>query len=181
MCYTCGAGNRAHGQRLKRVPPWHGGRRFCDWGSGSQAVHADSDGRIDRFISAAGSKAPALTLKLHELMPGEPYLLGMFLTGAYQEVRSFRPALTCLTWYSAVTINRARQLRILTVRLCRCSSRGHAVLGPQDASGWYAFCLQVSGRGNHCLQPCKACAVTVPCAACRSWVRPTTCLALSMW
>ena len=56
-------------------------------------AHADSDGRIDRFISAAGSKAPASALMLHELVPGEPYLLGMFLTGAYQEVRSCRPAL----------------------------------------------------------------------------------------
>ena len=54
-----------------------------------QALCADSDGRIDTFISAAGSKAPASTLKLHELKPGEPYLLGMFLTGAYQEVRHF--------------------------------------------------------------------------------------------
>ena len=55
-------------------------------GSESQPLCADSDGKIDSFISAAGSKAPASTLKLHELIPGEPYLLGMFLTGAYQEV-----------------------------------------------------------------------------------------------
>ena len=61
----------------------------------SQSVCADSDGKIDRFISAAGSKAPASRLKLHELMPGEPYLLGMFLTGAYQEVRSFAGDVAC--------------------------------------------------------------------------------------
>lgn len=47
---------------------------------------ADSDGKIDRFISA-GSGEGAPVLPLHELN-GQPYLLAMFFTGAYQEVWS---------------------------------------------------------------------------------------------
>lgn len=48
---------------------------------------ADSDGKISQFISPAGAGA-APVLPLHELPGpgGEPYLLAMFLTGAYQEV-----------------------------------------------------------------------------------------------
>lgn len=65
---------------------------------------ADSDGKIDSFISAAGSKAPAQALKLHELNPGEPYLMGMFLTGAYQEVRAV-PRLLLLTLVTPAVIN----------------------------------------------------------------------------
>lgn len=43
----------------------------------------DSDGRLSRFISDGGSKP---LLELHPLDPHEPYLIGMFLGGAYQEV-----------------------------------------------------------------------------------------------
>ncbi len=42
----------------------------------------DSDGKIARFISKKGQKD---ILELHTLKPGEPYYLGMFLVGAYQE------------------------------------------------------------------------------------------------
>jgi arginine decarboxylase len=45
-----------------------------------QDVTCDSDGKIDRFI---GDK-PAL--ELHPIREGEPYVLGVFLTGAYQEI-----------------------------------------------------------------------------------------------
>ena len=48
---------------------------------------ADSDGKIDRFISPVGNEA-APVLPLHELRSGHPYLLAMFLTGVYQEVSS---------------------------------------------------------------------------------------------
>lgn len=42
----------------------------------------DSDGKIARFIGPKGQKD---VLELHPLKPGEPYYLGMFLMGAYQE------------------------------------------------------------------------------------------------
>ncbi len=53
-------------------------------------ISCDSDGRIEQFPSADGPKG---TLELHELVPApedadqefEPYYLGVFLTGAYQE------------------------------------------------------------------------------------------------
>ncbi|MFQ3679830.1 MAG: biosynthetic arginine decarboxylase, partial [Pseudanabaenaceae cyanobacterium] len=43
----------------------------------------DSDGRIDRFIDLKDVKP---YLELHPLRPGEPYYLGVFLNGAYQEI-----------------------------------------------------------------------------------------------
>lgn len=43
----------------------------------------DSDGKIDRFIDLRDVKS---VLELHTLKPGEPYYLGMFLSGAYQEI-----------------------------------------------------------------------------------------------
>ncbi|MHC4376391.1 MAG: biosynthetic arginine decarboxylase [Planctomycetota bacterium] len=46
-------------------------------------ITCDSDGKIDRFISLRDVKR---TLELHPLSPGEPYLIGLFLLGAYQEI-----------------------------------------------------------------------------------------------
>ncbi|MBM5817244.1 MAG: biosynthetic arginine decarboxylase [Cyanobacteria bacterium K_Offshore_surface_m2_239] len=43
----------------------------------------DSDGKLARFI---GSGADKSLLELHGLRPGEPYWIGLFLAGAYQEV-----------------------------------------------------------------------------------------------
>jgi arginine decarboxylase len=43
----------------------------------------DSDGKIDQFIDLRDVKS---VLELHSLRPGEPYYLGMFLGGAYQEI-----------------------------------------------------------------------------------------------
>lgn len=43
----------------------------------------DSDGKIDRFIDLRDVKS---VLELHPLKPVEPYYLGMFLSGAYQEI-----------------------------------------------------------------------------------------------
>jgi arginine decarboxylase len=43
----------------------------------------DSDGKIDRFIDLKDVKT---LLELHPIKAGEPYYLGMFLNGAYQEV-----------------------------------------------------------------------------------------------
>ncbi|MCW5775524.1 MAG: biosynthetic arginine decarboxylase [Phycisphaeraceae bacterium] len=47
-------------------------------------ITCDSDGQVDRFIDKRENSKP--TLELHDLRPGEPYFLGMFLLGAYQEV-----------------------------------------------------------------------------------------------
>lgn len=48
-----------------------------------QDITCDSDGKIDRFI---GLRDYANFLQLHELKKGEPYYLGVFLVGAYQEI-----------------------------------------------------------------------------------------------
>ncbi|MBM3754127.1 MAG: biosynthetic arginine decarboxylase [Acidobacteria bacterium] len=46
-------------------------------------ISCDSDGKIDRFIDRRDVKN---TLALHGFSPGEPYYLGSFLLGAYQEI-----------------------------------------------------------------------------------------------
>jgi arginine decarboxylase len=46
-------------------------------------VTCDSDGKIDRFV---GDRNGRPSLELHEMRDGEPYTLGIFLTGAYQEI-----------------------------------------------------------------------------------------------
>ena len=48
-----------------------------------QDVTCDSDGKIDRFV---GDKNGRASLEVHEYRHGEPYILGIFLTGAYQEI-----------------------------------------------------------------------------------------------
>jgi arginine decarboxylase len=48
-----------------------------------QDVTCDSDGKIDRFV---GDKAGRPSLELHEFKDGDDYVLGIFLTGAYQEI-----------------------------------------------------------------------------------------------
>ena len=48
-----------------------------------QDMTCDSDGVIDRF---AGGRKGKPCLELHPYRVGEPYILGMFLTGAYQEI-----------------------------------------------------------------------------------------------
>ncbi|HVZ76852.1 MAG TPA: hypothetical protein VG818_02590, partial [Gemmatimonadaceae bacterium] len=48
-----------------------------------QDVTCDSDGKIDRFV---GGREGGTSLELHEFRDGEPYVLGVFLTGAYQEI-----------------------------------------------------------------------------------------------
>jgi len=45
-------------------------------------ITCDSDGKIDRFVDL---EDVAATLPLHSIRKGEPYYLGIFLTGAYQE------------------------------------------------------------------------------------------------
>ncbi len=48
-----------------------------------QDVTCDSDGKIDRFT---GGRTPKPSLELHAFARDEPYILGIFLTGAYQEI-----------------------------------------------------------------------------------------------
>src|ERR1051325_2124188 len=48
-----------------------------------QDVTCDSDGVIDRF---AGGRKGKASLELHPWIEDEPYILGIFLTGAYQEI-----------------------------------------------------------------------------------------------
>jgi len=43
----------------------------------------DSDGKVDRFVATHGTKN---ALELHRLNEGEPYYLGFFLMGAYQDI-----------------------------------------------------------------------------------------------
>ncbi len=46
-------------------------------------ITCDSDGKINKFIDLQDVKD---TLPLHPLNPGEPYYLGLFLVGAYQDI-----------------------------------------------------------------------------------------------
>ncbi|BAU46626.1 arginine decarboxylase [Sulfurifustis variabilis] len=48
-----------------------------------QDITCDSDGRLDWYVDGDGVET---SLPLHELKPGEPYLVGIFLVGAYQEI-----------------------------------------------------------------------------------------------
>lgn len=43
----------------------------------------DSDGRIDLYVDGEGVES---SLPVHAVNPGEPYLLGFFMVGAYQEI-----------------------------------------------------------------------------------------------
>ncbi len=44
----------------------------------------DSDGKVCKFISEG--EGPKATLPLHTVRPGEPYYIGIFLLGAYQDI-----------------------------------------------------------------------------------------------
>ena len=48
-----------------------------------QDVTCDSDGKIDRFV---GDKNGRPSLELHDVRDSDDYMLGIFLTGAYQEI-----------------------------------------------------------------------------------------------
>ncbi len=50
--------------------------RLCD-------LTCDSDGKLERYVDHEGLMP---TLALHALKPGEPYWLGLFMVGAYQEI-----------------------------------------------------------------------------------------------
>jgi arginine decarboxylase len=48
-----------------------------------QDVTCDSDGKIDRFV---GGRSGRPSIELHPFESGQPYIIGIFLTGAYQEI-----------------------------------------------------------------------------------------------
>ncbi|MFL5564016.1 MAG: biosynthetic arginine decarboxylase [Gemmatimonadaceae bacterium] len=48
-----------------------------------QDVTCDSDGKIETFI---GDRVAHKSLELHPFNDGDPYIIGIFLTGAYQEI-----------------------------------------------------------------------------------------------
>src|SRR6266576_669542 len=48
-----------------------------------QDVTCDSDGKIECFI---GDRTARKSLELHPFTDGDPYIIGLFLTGAYQEI-----------------------------------------------------------------------------------------------
>lgn len=48
-----------------------------------QDVTCDSDGKINHFVAPQGS---SYCLNVHDIKPNEPYYLGVFLVGAYQEI-----------------------------------------------------------------------------------------------
>jgi arginine decarboxylase len=49
-----------------------------------QDITCDSDGKIDQFVGRGRTSSPSL--RLHPYRHGEEYMLGIFLTGAYQEI-----------------------------------------------------------------------------------------------
>ena len=51
-----------------------------------QDMTCDSDGKIDQFVGGSGPKRAKPSLELHALRGDDPYVLGIFLTGAYQEI-----------------------------------------------------------------------------------------------
>ncbi len=60
--------------RLDEAPPHRG--TLVD-------LTCDSDGKVSSYISPSGDK---YALELHDVHPGQPYLLGVFLMGAYQDI-----------------------------------------------------------------------------------------------
>ncbi len=46
-------------------------------------ITCDSDGKINNFLGDDGKRS---TLKVHKLIPNEDYFIGLFLTGAYQDI-----------------------------------------------------------------------------------------------
>ncbi len=61
-------------QRLDEKPD-----TFCT----IQDITCDSDGKIPNFVSPQGISS---SLPVHKIKPGEPYYIGVFLVGAYQEI-----------------------------------------------------------------------------------------------
>jgi arginine decarboxylase len=57
--------------------------RFPDRNATLVDITCDSDGKMSKFIDLQDVKD---TLPLHQLVPGQPYRIGFFLMGAYQDI-----------------------------------------------------------------------------------------------
>jgi arginine decarboxylase len=69
--------------QLFPVMPLHHLDRYPERQGTLVDITCDSDGKVSKFIDLQDVKD---TLPLHKLTPGEPYLLGFFLMGAYQDI-----------------------------------------------------------------------------------------------
>lgn len=65
------------------VMPIHRLKEKPDCQATIQDITCDSDGKIENFVSHSDR---AYCLPVHALHPGEPYYIGVFLVGAYQEI-----------------------------------------------------------------------------------------------
>ncbi len=65
------------------VMPIHRLKEKPDCEATIQDITCDSDGKIENFVSHSNR---AYCLPVHALRPGEPYYIGVFLVGAYQEI-----------------------------------------------------------------------------------------------
>lgn len=70
-------------KHLFPIMPIHRLRERPDMRAVLADLTCDSDGKIDRFIGLHDVKT---AIELHDVEPGAPYFLGIFLVGAYQEV-----------------------------------------------------------------------------------------------
>lgn len=86
--------------RLTEIPGHHGVL---------QDLTCDSDGIVDRFIDQG---EPRDSLPLHALRPGEPYWLGVFLVGAYQDILGEPHNLFGATHVAQVTWDDHGQLQV---------------------------------------------------------------------
>ena len=69
--------------QLFPVMPIHHLDRYPDRHATLVDITCDSDGKVSKFIDLDDVKE---TLQVHKLRPGEPYYIGFFLMGAYQDI-----------------------------------------------------------------------------------------------
>ena len=96
--------------QLFPVMPLHQLETYPDRHAMLVDITCDSDGKVSKFIDLQDVKD---TLPLHKLRPGETYLLGFFLMGAYQDIMG--------------------DLHNLFGRV----NEAHVFLEEDEASGWY--------------------------------------------
>lgn len=70
-------------EQIFPIMPLHRLHEAPDRRATLQDLTCDSDGAVERYV--AGGRLDS-TLPLHTLRKGEPYLLGIFMVGAYQEI-----------------------------------------------------------------------------------------------
>ncbi len=96
--------------QLFPVMPIHHLNLFPDRNATLVDITCDSDGKVSKFIDLNDVRE---TLPLHKLRPGEPYYIGFFLLGAYQDIMG--------------------DLHNLFGRV----NEAHVFLDEDEASGWY--------------------------------------------